>query len=69
MTRITALCAAATFVAACSSGGGGTESAFQVVQFLESGKDDLARNTILNLTFSAPVAQNQDLATLSFRHA
>ncbi|MEE8104779.1 MAG: hypothetical protein V3T86_04505 [Planctomycetota bacterium] len=63
MTRITALCAAATFVAACSSGGGGTKSAFQVVQFLESGKDDLARNAILNLTFSAPVAQNQDLPT------
>jgi len=63
MKRMTALCAAAAFVAACSSGGGSTESAFQVVQFLESGKDNLARNTILNLTFSAPVAPNQDLSS------
>ena len=63
MTRIIALCAAAAFVAACSSGHGATESGFQGVQKLESGTDDLARNTILNLTFSAPVDQNQDFAT------
>ncbi|MHC4956781.1 MAG: hypothetical protein ACYTGN_00300 [Planctomycetota bacterium] len=46
---------AATMLPACSSGGN-SESGFQLIQFLESGKNQIARNRTLTFRFNAPVA-------------
>ena len=51
------------FVGACSGGGSGDGSGgFQLVEFLESGKDSIARNRILTFTFSEAVQGGQSRA-------
>ena len=57
-----ALLLGALVVSACSSGSSGVQGTFQLVEFLESGKDNLARNRVLTFRFSAPVAISQDFA-------
>ncbi len=51
----------AALLGACSSSKDGS-AGFQMVQFLESGKDNLPRNRVLTFTFSAPVQAGQDFA-------
>ncbi len=60
---IIALCVfIAGFFGGCAGGGsGGGGGAFQLIEFRESGKDNLARNTVLNLRFTQAVAAGQDL--------
>ena len=53
--------AAAAIVAGCSSGGTGVQSSFALIEFLDSGKDQVPRNRVLTFQFSAPVAPGQDL--------
>jgi len=59
--KITALFALVALVAACSSSGGGLGGAFQLIEFLEAGKDNIARNRVLSFRFSQEVAAGQDL--------
>ncbi|MGH7162396.1 MAG: hypothetical protein ACREID_02845, partial [Planctomycetota bacterium] len=47
-------------VGSCSSGGGGSGGSFQLIEFLEDGKDGIPRNRILTFVFSSPVAPTQD---------
>ncbi|MEE8106936.1 MAG: hypothetical protein V3T86_15485, partial [Planctomycetota bacterium] len=53
--------AVVALLGACSSSGG-EGAGFQLVQFLESGKDNLPRNRVLTFTFSAAVREGQDFA-------
>ncbi|MGQ0612654.1 MAG: hypothetical protein ACT4PV_02735 [Planctomycetaceae bacterium] len=60
--KITALLAVLALVGACSSGGGvDAGGVFQLIEFLESGKDNIARNRVLTFRFSQDVAPGQDL--------
>ncbi|NJN14282.1 MAG: hypothetical protein HC813_01090 [Planctomycetes bacterium] len=57
-----ALAVAGAFLSACGGGTTGSAGTFQLVQFLESGKDGIPRNRILTFIFTAPVAGLQDFA-------
>ena len=54
MRKCLGLLAAAAMLTACSSGSG-SGSGFQMIQFLESGKNKVARNRTLTFRFNAPV--------------
>ncbi|MHC4576215.1 MAG: hypothetical protein ACYTED_02295 [Planctomycetota bacterium] len=56
-----ALLFAAAVVAACSTNGSGSAGAFRLIEFLESGKDNIPRNRTLTFRFSGSVASAQDL--------
>jgi hypothetical protein len=60
--RVIAALSVVAFVGACSGGSGGGDGGFQLVQFLESGKDTVVRNKILTFTFSEAVQDGQDFA-------
>ncbi|MCZ6786374.1 MAG: hypothetical protein O7E54_04330, partial [Planctomycetota bacterium] len=61
--RVIAALSVVAFVGACSGGGSGNgQGGFQLVEFLESGKDSVARNRILTFTFSESVQNGQDFA-------
>ncbi|MFI5402066.1 MAG: hypothetical protein ACHQ1G_03945, partial [Planctomycetota bacterium] len=50
------------FIGSCSSGGGGGQGSFRLIQFLEQGQNGIPRNRVLTFLFSAPVAAGQDFA-------
>jgi hypothetical protein len=56
-----ALLLAAAMVAGCGGSGDAVRGNFQLIEFLDSGKDSIPRNRDLTFRFSAPVALNQDL--------
>jgi len=58
--RCAALICAAMFAAGCGGGSSGTSGSFVMVEFLESGQDNIPRNRVLTFRFSAPVATVQD---------
>jgi len=62
--RLFALAAAAIFAVGCGSGGGGSGGAgsFSLIEFLDSGKDQVPRNRVMQFRFSRPVDANQDLS-------
>ena len=62
-TLLAPLCGLVLF-GACSGGGGGggDAGAFRLVEFLESGQNNIPRNRVLVFVFSGAVAAEQDLA-------
>ena len=62
LRRIIALCAAAVLSVSCSSGGG-SGGGFGLIEFLESGQNNIPRNRQVRFMFSQPVATGQDLFT------
>jgi len=58
--RLYALCAAAVLLAGCGGGSGGASGSFALIEFLDSGKDEIPRNRAMEFRFSRPVASNQD---------
>ncbi|MEM8885285.1 MAG: hypothetical protein AAGD14_14550, partial [Planctomycetota bacterium] len=48
---------------ACSGGGSGSSGDFALIEFLESGQNNIPRNRQIRFRFSAPVKQDQDLFT------
>jgi len=55
LRKLSTLFAAAALFAACSGGGGGGSGSFQLIEFLEAGKDSIPRNATLTFRFSQPV--------------
>ena len=55
------LFAAVAAISGCSTGGGGSGGTFFLIEFLDSGKDNLPRNRSLVFRFSSPVNLGQDL--------
>ncbi len=55
------LVAVATFAASCGGGSGESGGFFQLIHFVDSGKNNIFRNRILTFQFSAPVSATQDL--------
>jgi len=62
MTRyfVGALCVGALCFSCSGSGGIAAGSGLRVIEFLESGQDNIPRNRILTFRFSEPVADQQD---------
>ena len=53
---------AAVLAAACSGGSSSGGGDFQLIQFMEAGQDNIARNTVLRFRFSQPVMESQDFS-------
>ena len=63
LRRIIALCAAAVLSVGCSGGSTGSSGGFGLIEFLESGQNNIPRNRQVRFLFSEPVAAGQDLFT------
>jgi len=59
---LTAL-SAGVLLSSCSGGGGGTSGSFALIEFLESGQDNIPRNRQVRFRFSSPIDPAQDLFT------
>ena len=55
--------AALVCLSACSGGSGGTSGGFRLIEFLESGQNNIPRNRQVKFRFSAPVMENQDFSS------
>ena len=63
VNRIVALAAATVLAFGCGGGGGaGSSGSFTLIEFLESGKDQIPRNRMMSFRFSRPVDASQDFS-------
>ncbi|MEM8883885.1 MAG: hypothetical protein AAGD14_07450 [Planctomycetota bacterium] len=63
LTRGWAAVLLGALLSACSGGGSGASGDFALIEFLESGQNNIPRNRQIRFRFSAPVKQDQDLFT------